>query len=301
MRPRIALSAAGLAAVALLTLAATASAGPWGLSRGEWFASVEGSTFTANTYHLDDGSRVDLGSLIVESRALALSGEFGWKRHMTLAFRLPAMSVTERFGQFQATSTGFQNVGLGLRYNLKNAASALAVELDWEAPAGYNRRLSTLGDGLQTLTLNAAAGGGLMGRGFLQGSIGYAYRYLGIGKRDKGPVPAGETHTAKFTWADRVVASADLGYWAGPSLLVGGRYRGSLTVANGPFAAETDVHLVGPVLLYRVDDRIDMFAGSWTTAKGTNTLHYDQIYAGVSFHNTKLNRLQGFLGGKQSP
>jgi hypothetical protein len=300
MRPRIALSAAGLAAVASLTLPLTAAAGPWGLTRGEWYASIEGSTFTANTIHLADGTRVDQGFL-VESRELALSAEMGWKKNLTVAFRLPAMSVTQRFGQFQATSTGFQDVGAGLRYSLVNRASAAAIELAWTAPAGYNRRLSTLGDGLQSLTLGTSLGTGIAGRGFVEGSLGYRYRYLGIGKRDQGPVVPGDPQISKYTWRDELVASADLGLWVRPSVLVGGRYRGQIILSHGALLSDGNVHFAGPVLLYRVDDRIDMFAGSWSTAMGENTLHYDQIYVGVAFHNTKLNRLQGFLGGTQAP
>jgi hypothetical protein len=98
-----------------------------------------------------------------------------------------------------------------------------------------------------------------------------------------------------------VLASADLGLWVGPSLLVGGRYRGKLSVGSGLLVEESDTHLAGAVLLYRVDDRLDMFAGFWSTASARYSLHYDQVYLGLAFHNTKLNRLQGFLGGKQAP
>ena len=57
--------------------------------------------------------------------------------------------------------------------------------------------------------------------------------------------------------------------------------------------------MAGPVVLYRVDDGLDVYAGSWSTTAGRNTLRYREVYAGVAFHKTKLNRLQGFLGNKQ--
>ena len=72
-------------------------------------------------------------------------------------------------------------------------------------------------------------------------------------------------------------------------------------MSNGPLVPETTQHLAGPVLLFRVDDGLDMMAGSWSTASGKNVLHYVQIYLGVSFRQTKLNRLQGFSGTTQAP
>jgi hypothetical protein len=41
--------------------------------------------------------------------------------------------------------------------------------------------------------------------------------------------------------------------------------------------------------------------GSWSTAAGRNALHYDQVYVALTFKQTKLNRLQGFLGGTRAP
>ena len=47
--------------------------------------------------------------------------------------------------------------------------------------------------------------------------------------------------------------------------------------------------------------RLDVFAGSWHTPSGRNTLALDQYYAGLAWKSTKLNRLQGFLGGDARP
>jgi hypothetical protein len=55
------------------------------------------------------------------------------------------------------------------------------------------------------------------------------------------------------------------------------------------------------MVLYRVDDHLDVKAGSWSTASGKNVLHYDQFYVGVAFHQSKLNRLQGFSGSTKNP
>jgi hypothetical protein len=54
-------------------------------------------------------------------------------------------------------------------------------------------------------------------------------------------------------------------------------------------------------MLWRVDDRLDLTAGSWSTAMARNNLHYDQFYVALAFKQTKLNRLQGFLGGTKAP
>ncbi len=303
MSARIALPTLLLAVLAGSTLAPAAAAGPWGLAPGEWFANLEGSTFSSSSFHLSNGSRADTG-LLVEQRALRAYAERGWKKRSSLVFALPAMSVTRREAQVQGTATGFQDVLLGVRYHLLNRAAAMAIEIDWSAPAGYNRHLDSLGlhlgDGLQELSAELQLGTAMFGRGFAEGSIGYGYRYLGIGKREKGPVVAGDPRTAKYTWADRLITSADLALWVRPSLLVGGRYRGVVTLSNGKRVPATDAHLAGAVVLYRVDDRLDILAGSWSTASGKNTLHVDQVYVGVAFHRTKLNRLQGFLGGQQA-
>lgn len=304
MSARIALPSLLLAALAALSLSLPATAGPWGLAPGEWYSNLEGSTFTANTFHPAGGGRADTG-LVVEQRALGSLNEIGWKKRVTLLFALPALSVTRRDANVQGTATGFQDVRVGMRYNLVNGPTALAIEAQWSGPAGYNRHLDSLGvrlgDGLQELSAGMAVGAGLLGRGFIQGSIGYGYRYLTLGGRDKGPVAAGDLKTGKYQWADQLIASADLALWVRPSILVGGRYRGRLGLSSGPLVQESDAHLAGPLLLYRVDDRLDVFAGSWSTASGKNTLHVDQVYVGMAFHKTTLNRQQGFLGNKQSP
>lgn len=304
MSARIALPTLVLAVSVALLMPRTVGAGPWGLGKGESFSSIEGSMFSTSADYDDNGIRAHRGR-VVEQRALRSYNEIGWKRNLTIVFALPAMSVTRRDAQVQGTATGFQDVLLGVRYNIRNGPDAIAVEAEWSTPAGYNRHLDSLGlqlgDGLQQLSAGGAGGTSFSGRGFFQWSLGHSYRFLAIGKKDNGRVMSGDLHPAKYVWAHHMLASADLGLWVGPSLLVGGRYRGQMSWGSGPLVQETDAHLAGAVLLYRVDDRLDMFAGSWSTAAGKNTLHFDQVYVGVAFHKTKLNRLQGFLGGKQAP
>ena len=58
--------------------------------------------------------------------------------------------------------------------------------------------------------------------------------------------------------------------------------------------------LAGPRVTYRVDERMDVFAGSWHTAGGRNVLHYDLYYCGIAWKNTSLDRLAGALGGTKA-
>ena len=79
---------------------------------------------------------------------------------------------------------------------------------------------------------------------------------------------------------DEVLASADVGWWPSPSLLISGSYRGRFESSDA--ALPETVHEVGPQLLYRVDDNLDAFAGSLHTASGKNVIHTDQYYVGVA-------------------
>ena len=192
-----------------------------------------------------------------------------------------------------------------MRYYVLDGENAVAVQVNWSGPSGYTRNLDTLGillgDVLQELSLAVDGGAAIANGGFFQWSVGHSYRYLAFGKMPSELTVIDPAHPAKYTWARHMFASADLGLWLGPSLLAGGRYRGKVAFSSGLLMEESDVHLAGALLLYRVDDRLDMYGGFWSTATGRNTLHYDQVYVGFAFHHTKLNRLQGFLGGKQGP
>jgi hypothetical protein len=114
-----------------------------------------------------------------------------------------------------------------------------------------------------------------------------------------GAVPAGGQQAEQ--WTRPFVASADLGLWVGPRILLGGRYAGTVAMSSGEGFPERSVHLAGPLLLWRVDERLDLSAGSWSTAKAENAPHYDQVYVTLTLKQTKLNRLQGFLGGTKAP
>jgi hypothetical protein len=331
MRARIPLPMLLLTTLAALAWPRPVGAGPWVLAPGEWYSSLEGSAFSAPTFRNAGGGRVDSG-LVVEQRGLRSYTELGWKHKTTFFLGLPALSVTRRDDGFQAppparrdafpavpaTATGFQDALVGVRFGLVEGRTPVALELAWVVPMGYNRNLDTLGlqlgEGLQQLSLELHVGTSLRGRGFFQASAGRGLRYLGARgllrafqsslyfvRREPDAALLSRPESERWAWSDLVLASADLGIWLGPSLLAAGRYRGTVTGAHGPLAPDVDVHVAGPLVLYRLDDRLDVFAGSWSTASGRNTLHFDQVYVGLAFHRTKLNRLQGYLGGKQAP
>ena len=321
MRARPALPALLFTVVLATALSRAAAAGAWNLTPGEYYSEFRSGFFSADTYHDQNGDRSTLfGGGLQEERSLLSYTEFGWKKRVSFILGIPARSVTRRFGSaadtsYRPTATGLADGLVGFRWGLANAKTALAIQLDWKPPLGYdrNRYLSLshrdsvrfgdangdgdsldvnhlnqagaprLGDGQQDLTVALHLGTALpFMRGFFQVSGGYRYRF-----EDPG---------------DQIVGSADLGVWILPSLMLAGRYLGEIAASeNGPPTADPDRHRVGPMLLYRVDDRLDLFASSLHTAMANNALHTDEIFVGVAFKNTKLTRQQGFLGGLAGP
>ena len=287
-----------------------AHAGPWLPAPGEYYTELRGGAFCADSYLNEDGDRLGLDGKW-EERSARATVELGWKKSVSFVMSAPFISATQRYTAETRTSTGLEDVLVGFRYWLHQGATALAAELDWQAPLGYNRSTSVFGDalrdgGLQQISLSLLYGMPIAKYGFLQLGAGGGYRYLslnGTGKHITNPTDPTEPviDEAKERWGVPVLGSADLGLWLTNNLLVGGRYSGMMTVSHGDLYPERIVHLAGPVVLYRVDDRLDLAAGSWSTAMGQCTPHYDQVYVSLTFKRTKLNRVQGFLGGLQKP
>jgi hypothetical protein len=55
------------------------------------------------------------------------------------------------------------------------------------------------------------------------------------------------------------------------------------------------------MLVFRVDDRMDLIVSTLHTATAKNVLHTDEIYVGVAVRHNTLNRLQGFFGTQKNP
>lgn len=287
-----------------------AHAGPWLPAPGEHYVELRGGLFCADSYHDDEGDRVSLGGKWEERSARAVV-ELGWKKRVSFVMGAPFISATQRYETGTLTSTGLEDLLVGLRLGLHQGGAALAAELDWQGPLGYDRNSSVFGDplrdgGLQQVSLSLLYGTPIAKRGFLQLGAGGGYRFLslnGTGKHVTNPDDPDEPviDEAKDRWGVPLLASADLGLWLTRNILVGGRYSGTVTMSHGDLYPERTVHLAGPVLLYRVDDRLDLMAGSWSTAMARNSPHYDQVYVALAFKQTKLNRAQGFLGGLKTP
>jgi hypothetical protein len=290
---------AALSAASLLSVAATAAvAGPWSLAPGEYYTELRGGFHSASSYYNDDGDRV-LTNTLSESRSLRSYIELGWKKSLSVQMTLPAVSRTFRNSNTGATQSnaGLGDFGFGMRWALQNGASATAVQFAWQAPAGYNREITpALGDGNQKLSASLAMGRPAGKNAFWQASAGYLYDFRSVGARSKDLAADGD---AAIDWADHFTADATVGVWMG-DLLVAGQWLGEFPSQTGR-ATETTWMLAGPRLTYRVDDRIDAFAGSWHTPTGKNVMHIDEFYAGVTWKATKLNRLQGFLGSAKRP
>ncbi len=287
-----------------------AQAGPWLPAPGEYYVELRGGLFSADSYHNADGDRFPLNGKWEERSVRALV-ELGWKKRVSFFMSAPFINATQRYEGGTRTSTGLEDLRLGFRYGLHQGASALAAELDWQGPLGYDRSTSVFGDplrdgGLEQISLALHYGTPLAKRGFVQMSLGGGYRFLsltGSGKHVTNPEDpeAPVIDEAKDRWSVPLLASADLGLWVTPRVLVAGRFSGMTTASHGDLDLERTVHLAGPMLLYRVDDRLDLMAGSWSTAIAHQAPHYDQVYVGVVFKQTKLNRSQGFLGGLKTP
>ena len=287
---------AALAALAVsASSAAVAAAGPWALAPGEYYTELQGSFFSASTYYDDNGDRQQLGGQ-AEQRALNSYTELGWKKHWSFQMELPAVSNTTRDGVEDATNTGFGDLSLGLRWALRGGPRATSIQLGWRAPSGYNSNIKpALGSGQQRLSAAVATGFPLGKRGFAQAGAGIARDFLVAGSRSTDP----NDSQAQRTWSNHVTVNGAVGLWFG-NLLVAGQYEGEIAGQSG-LDTQTTSHLIGSRLAYRVDERIDAIAGSWHSPGGKNVLHVDQFYAGVAWKVTKLNRLQGFLGGSKRP
>jgi hypothetical protein len=310
MRPR---SALPFVVIVALLLSTAAHAGAWIPAPGERYTEVRPGLFSSDSYHDDSGTRHPLvGGGLYEQRSLLSYSELGWKKHTSVFIALPAVSVTRRTGSgsYLQTQSGFGDMHAGFRIGLKQGATALAVQLEWIGPAGYRRTYTpidslrrrhavdgslvsadvadvaeqapTLGTGRQSGRAMLQFGAPLSSRGFIELEAGY------------------RKYDAQY--ADQYVASADLGFWLGPSLLLGGRYRGAIATGQGDTPGDkVTEHLSGPVLVYRLDDHMDVMAGSFHTASAKNALHVDQVYVGLAVKKIGLNRLQGFLGNKRLP
>ena len=297
--------------------AAEAQGGPWLPAPGEFYSAFEAGFLSTDSFHRNDGEQVRLafGGLI-ERRSLLSYNEIGWKKGASVILGIPVESVTRRslLGEVNRTETGLSDLQVGLRIKMSEGASATALEFSWSAPAGYNRDYQLSADTLMYADRTDCQG--LTGTDSVNCVRQLAPSRLGSGeqevsaaihwgtalKRWNGFLALSHGYRNRGILAAQAMFSADLGFWLGPSLLVAGRYRGALDVGRGSTPADdVEEHFAGPVVIYRLDDAMEVFASSLHTVRARNALHADRYFVGVAFKKTGLNRLQGYLGGTRRP
>jgi hypothetical protein len=277
------------------------AAGPWSLAPGEYYTELTGSSFKTRSAFDDMGDRITYPGQLQE-REFRSYTELGWKKRMSVVLSLPFLEHTERPSVgAPASINGLGDLGLGLKWALVNGPTAAAVSFGWEGPSGYNAHLvPAIGDGLQKLSMSLQLGGHLSHSAFWQLGAGYRYEFLAVSAR-KNQLVASAFYGVQTdaNWADHAPVNATLAFPAG-RLLVAGSYAGDIPLSSGrPFKSTS--HAAGPRFTYRVDPRVDFFAGSWHTPAGKNSLHVDRFYAGIAWKSTKLNRLQGLIGSDKLP
>lgn len=288
-----------------------AHAGPWSLKPGEYATDVSGAW--SSTYHYTDENGDEHrfpGGGTLERRSAQWLTELGWKKRTSFVLGIPFVSVTRQAGVGAAlpTTSVLGDAVVGFKQSLADGRSALALEVDAVLPMGYTGRLDLshadslaatrpdgtfdwnvaraiapprAGDGQASIGGTIHLGTALGGRGFVSGYGGYAYR---------GP-----------NWQGQVLSGADLAFWLGHSWLIGGRYRGVTAGQGDDVTRDASVMTAGPVVTYRVDDHIDVVASSSHVFSSKNAPHSDELRFGFTFKQTKLNRVQGYLGSSQRP
>jgi hypothetical protein len=306
-----------LAVAASCCCAFPALGGPWLPPPGDYRSEFQGGYYSADDFYGEGGGRLPLAFGGVEERRSLLNyNEFGWKKSASLILGIPIESVTRRSagGEVNRTDTGIGDLELGMRIKMAGGPSAAALQITWYPPAGYNRKYLLTSS--QIASADAGECAGLTGADSINCVRQMAPSRLGPGEQEvsaaihwgtairkfNGFLQASQGYRYRGQLAGQALFTADLGFWVGHSVLVAGRYRGAIDVGRGTTRADdVEEHLAGPLLLYRLDDGMDVFYSSLHTAVARNALHADRFYVGVAFYKTELDRLQGYLGGTKQP
>lgn len=310
-----------VAAAAASIVAPPATAGPWLPNPGESYASLSGSWSSSETYYDVDGTRTTLpGGGVDERRTARGMVELGWKPWASFTLDVPFVSATRITDDdlTDYTETGFGDMVVGLNWrkaSKRQGATAWSLETTAKVPLGYWQDwlmpASTIAHLDSTVLLDASpadsanyvrfGGPPVLGDGQfdLQGLLHFG---TAIGQIGFVQLRGGYRHRMGYP-ADQALAGGDLGLWVAPKLLLSGRYDGAFAVGDGD---DTDADRIGRQraggeLLYRIDGRMDVFAGTLHTFGIENALKRDEYYVGIAVRQTSLERLQGFLGGTRRP
>lgn len=278
--------------VAMLAAAASllpclAAAGAWTPARGEYYSEMNAFRNFSDTYYDSTGARfITPQGGRLEKRELAFYNELGWKKHMSVLIGMPITSTTTNLRSIgvQQTETGFGDLDFGFKYKLMDGATALALEAGIVVPLGYQTTTSApLGSGEQ----------------LWRGRLWFGKTFPGL----KAFVEAGGSYASPFkSGRERAGLQAQAGRWFGSSVLLLGHYEYAQLLSGSSLAFDDyRLQTVGPELRYRLDDKLDVFAGSRHNASGRGALHSDGYFVGMAFRKSKHNRLQGLLGNKTQP
>jgi hypothetical protein len=309
-------------ALASVSFVSSAWASPHVLKPGESYSELSLGLTSAESYFRDSDSKSWTLGGTFEQRVLRSHNELGWHKHTSVWLDLPVVSRTyARSTGATSTATGLGDLGLGVRIALKRGGMPISLSLGWTAPMGGNRRLfpGTSGGtgldgtrygtaatangqkqnffdaGLQSLSASLAVGGTLGSHAYYALGTGWMTRYLTIGATST---------TDRF--ANFLNTDATLGVWCSPRLLLDGTYHGTSQVAQGDAydrilgnikdEHKTSFATIGARATYRVDDKLDVFAGGQFTISGRNALVANTWYAGMAWKQTSLSRLAGAFG-----
>jgi hypothetical protein len=276
------------ASLMLSLVAAAASAndgGAWTVGKGEWYSEIRAERVSANQLFLPDSRDADIPyNTRFQSNRLVSYNELGWKKNVSFVFNLPLESNVWSSGPNQQSVTGLSDLVLALRVRLRDGSPGIVLDGGWKAPLGYEKDLfPTLGNGRQ--------------EGFTAINFGLSLPWIhGFAEAARGLRFIGEdgvlyTHT-----------TVDVAGWVGSRVLIGARYNDQVPInSEASLSNLSSSFSAGPVLVFRVDDRIDLTAGSWHDWYGRNSLRENQVYVSFSIKKSKLNRLQGFLGSSKKP
>jgi hypothetical protein len=339
-----------LAAAAALVFTASARAGAWLPAPGEHYTEIRAGIAASNEWYDLDGTRQGLvGGGRLDATQASFLAELGWKKGRSFFMSVPLASVhrhVEDPAGYSGTETGLSDMTVGVRFKIRQAASAMSVDVGWITPMGYTNDYAlrdasgrkydvagalgdgatpqaaqypaTLGDGRQRLFATFNYGMPIKQSGFVDMAVGLVHAFADSkdwkGENIVVTSPQDPNATLLHTAPTRhLVTRLDAAFWCGPRVLLGGRYSGmkamsgaSRSAAPGGVAIElpeenASSYSVGPIVTLRVDERCDVFAGSMHTISAKNTMKTNQVYGGLSFKLTKLDRLQGWLGGTRKP
>ncbi len=288
-----------------------ASAGPWSLKPGEYATDLSGGTVSTSVYADENGDQQRLyGGGTLQRRSAQWLSEFGWKKTTSFIIGIPFVSVTRAPADaaLLPTTTVMGDGVVGFKRSFMNGPGALALELDAVFPMGYQHKLTLshadsvaatrpdgtfdwnvaraistprAGDGQASFGGTLQFGHTISKSGFVQAYGGYAYR--------------------GSDWQGVLLSGADAAFWLGKSWLLGARYRGVSAGEGDNKTKDQSWSTIAPVVTYRVDDHIDFYASVAHVLSAKNTAYGDEFRVGFMFKQTKLNRLQGYLGSAQHP